>query len=88
MVSHTAPTEVSVMSFGLSLWKMNSIVLVPACFFHHWDRQPSSLHIELVHIGSFLFTRSLYTTIVPVVLQCMWCVIGSTVVVYFLGSMR
>ena len=32
LMAHTALTYISFLSFGLSFWKMNSIVSVPACF--------------------------------------------------------
>ena len=64
---------------------MNSIVLVPECFFRPWDKRPSSLHIELVHTGSSILTRSLFPNPPPVFLQWMWFAIGSTVICFFLG---
>ena len=66
---------------------MNSIVSVPVCSFQTWDMQPSSLHIELVHTGESIFTKSLYYRIFAVVQQLMWFSSGSTVSVSFLGSM-
>ena len=66
---------------------MNSIVSVPTYFFHSWDRRPSSLHIEFVHTGASILTRSLYPNIFRVVLHLIWFASGSTVIVYFLGSM-
>ena len=60
LVSHTSLKYIDLLYFDLSLWKMNSIVSVPACFIHHWDRLPSLLRIELVHTGLPILTRSLY----------------------------
>ena len=76
------------MSFGLSLRKMKYIVSGPAFFFQPWYGRPSLLHIELVHTGASILTRSLYHKVFPVVFQSMWFSIGSTVIVYFLGSMQ
>ena len=76
------------MSFGLYLYKMNSIVSVPACFTQPWDRRPSLLHIELVHTGAYILTRSMYPKVLPVVSQLMSFNIGFTVIVSFLGSIQ
>ena len=65
---------------------MKSIVLVPECFPHPWDMRPSLLHIELVHTGSSVFTRSLYTKFVLVVSQWM-CFQLVTLWLYLLGGL-
>ena len=74
------------MSFGLSLWKTKSMLLVTACVLHTCDRRPSSLQIEFVHTTASFFTRSLCATIFPVVSKWMWLAVGSTVLEYFLVS--
>ena len=51
------------MSFGLSLWKINYILYVPACFPYTYDRRPRLLHIEFFHTGASILTRSLYPNI-------------------------
>ena len=82
-ILHTDLTYVALLSLGLSLWKIDSIVSVSACSLQPWDRRPSSLHIYFVHTGASIFTKSPYPIIFPVVLQLMWCDSGSTVIVYF-----
>ena len=74
-MSHTALTPVAFMYFDMSLWTMNSIVPVPACVFHTWDRRPCSLYIEFVHTGSSIFTPSLYSNFsysITVDVVCRW----------------
>ena len=76
-MSHTDLTWVAFLPFGLYLWRMNSIVSVPACVFHPCDRRPSLLHIEFFHTVVSFFTMSLYPPNFPVVSQCMWFYVGS-----------
>ena len=78
--SHKFP----LISFGLYLWKINSIVSVPACFPKPRDRWPSLLHIELAHTGSSILTGSMYPNILLVVLQLTWFDIDS-IVMYIFG---
>ena len=82
---HTALTYVALLSVGLSLWKMNLIVSVPSYSFQPWDRRQSSLHILFDDTGGFIYTKSLFPRVIPVVSQLMWFSNGSTVIVYFLG---
>ena len=53
--------------------------------FQLWDRRPSSLHIEFVHTGASILTRSLYPNIFPLFFQLIWFAIGSTVILFFWG---
>ena len=76
------------MSFGFSLWKMNSIVSVPAYFFQTWDRRPSLLYVELVHIGASILTGFLYHSTFPLVSQLIWFTVISTVIVSFMMSVQ
>ena len=71
------------MYFGLSLWRMKSIVSVPAYFSHACDRQPSSLHVNFFHNGASFFNRSLYPKTFSVVSHCVLFSVGFTVVAYF-----
>ena len=84
-ILHTALTYVALLSFGLYLWKINSIVSVPACAFRPWDRRTSSLHMEFVHTCGSLFTKSLYPRTFQVVSQVMWCATYSTGIIYIFG---
>ena len=61
--------------------------MLPHLFFYPWDRRPSSLHIEFVHTGASILTKSLYPKIFPVVSYFMWFSSGYTVVVSFMGYM-
>ena len=45
LMSHIALKSVAFLYFGLSLWRVNSIMSVPACLFHPYDTRPISLHI-------------------------------------------
>ena len=71
-ISHINLTHVSFISFGLSLWNINSIISVPARDFQPWDRRPSLLHIEFVHTGASIFTKYLYPMIFLVNVMCYW----------------
>ena len=64
---------------------MNSIVSVPAYFVQSWDMRPTLFHIELVHNSAFIFNRSLYHEIFPVVSQLIWFDVGSTFIFSFSG---
>ena len=64
------------------------MVSVTACVLYPYDRRPSSLHIEFVHTGAYIFTRPLYPKIFPVVSQWMWLSASSNVIAYFWGSIR
>ena len=88
LISHSALTYVAFLSFGLSLWKMNSTMSFPACLFQTWYRRSSSLHIELVHTGASILTGYLYLNIFLVIFQLRWFSIGVTVIVSFFASMQ
>ena len=84
---HTSLAYVSLLFIGLPLWKMNSILSVPACFSQPRDRHPIFWRIQLVHTVTSILTRSLYPNIFRVVSQLMWFSVFTTVIVYFSGSM-
>ena len=85
-MSHTAHTYVSFLSHGVSLCKNNSMVLVTACGFHHFERRPSPLHLEVYHTGESFLVSSLYPNTFPDVSQWMCFSIGYTVVESVSGS--
>ena len=67
---------------------MKYILLVTACVFYPWDRQPSLLYIEFFHTGLSIFTRSLHPKKFPVVPQWMWFFVGSTMIEFVLGFIQ
>ena len=71
--------------FTCGIWII--FCMLPHLFFYPWDRRPSSLHIEFVHTGASILTKSLYPKIFPVVSYFMWFSSGYTVVVSFMGYM-
>ena len=84
-ILHTDLTYGDLLYFGLYWWNINLILSVPACYFHPWERLPSSLHIEFFHTGASILTKSMYPRIFPVVSNVMWCATVSTVIVYIFG---
>ena len=67
---------------------MKSMVSVPACALRNCDRWPILLHIYFFRTGASFLTGSLNPNNIIFVSQWMWLAVGSTLIVYFGGSIH